>query len=30
LAEPAKAAQLALFAAKMLPNLPEWANGLIV
>jgi hypothetical protein len=30
LAESAKTAQLALFAAKMLPNLPERANGLIV
>jgi hypothetical protein len=30
LAEAAKTAQLALFAAKMLPNLPERANGLIV
>ena len=30
LVESAKTAQLALFAAKMLPNLPERANGLIV
>jgi hypothetical protein len=30
LAESAKTAQLALFAAKMLPNLPERANRLIV
>jgi hypothetical protein len=30
LAESAKTPQLALFAAKMLPNLPERANGLIV
>jgi hypothetical protein len=30
LAESAKTAQLALFAAKMLPNLPKRATGLIV
>jgi hypothetical protein len=30
LAESAKTAQLALFAAKMLPNLPKRADGLIV
>jgi hypothetical protein len=30
LAESAKPAQLALFAAKLLPNLPKRATGLIV
>jgi hypothetical protein len=30
LAESAKPAQSALFAAKLLPNLPKRANGLIV
>jgi hypothetical protein len=30
LAESAKTAQLALFAAKLLPNLPKRATGLIV